>query len=327
MILLEPAQVCPLVMDYRLELLNSSDFENLVNTICQDLLGMGVVTFSPGKDGGRDGKFTGTAQKFPSTEDKWNGKFIIQAKHTLSSIASCSDKDFETDIIDKEIPKLIKLKSNSEIDHYLLFTNRKYSGVKGEELLQKIITQTSITNAIIIGKGHINNHYLNPHKDIVRLYELDKLHIPFDFSNDEIRNIIVELKAQLHIIEANLRADVSRLKYDYDKIELTEKNRKNDLSEGYYQNEILNRSLMDFDKIQSFLDDPINDEIKEQYYDLASELSQIITIKRDDFRGFEEIFLFIYKYVNDGNSILKGIKRHVSTLLHYMYFECLIGKK
>src|SRR5690349_12565458 len=119
-------------MDYRLELLNSSVFENLVNTICQKLLGMGVISFAPGKDGGRDGKFNGVAQKYPSEADRWNGKFIIQSKHTLNPIASCSQKDFETEIIDQEIPKLIKLKSNDEIDHYLLFTNRKYSGVKGE---------------------------------------------------------------------------------------------------------------------------------------------------------------------------------------------------
>ncbi|PKO97408.1 MAG: hypothetical protein CVU12_00025 [Bacteroidetes bacterium HGW-Bacteroidetes-7] len=67
-------------MNYRLENNNPADFERLVNSICQKISGTGVVEFSPGKDGGRDGKFTGTAQNFPSTKDSWSGKFIIRAK-------------------------------------------------------------------------------------------------------------------------------------------------------------------------------------------------------------------------------------------------------
>ena len=53
-------------MDYRLELLSEDKFENLINKVCQEILGAGVIAFSKGKDGGRDGKFTGTATKFPS---------------------------------------------------------------------------------------------------------------------------------------------------------------------------------------------------------------------------------------------------------------------
>ena len=70
-------------MDYHLYNLNPAEFENLVNTICQEILGTGVVTFSEGKDGGRDGKFTGTAQAYPSLNKPWSGKFIIQAKQLL----------------------------------------------------------------------------------------------------------------------------------------------------------------------------------------------------------------------------------------------------
>jgi hypothetical protein len=59
--------------------------------ICQEILGCGLIEFSKGKDGGRDGKFIGTANQFPSEKDTWNGKFIIQAKHTENAIATCSD--------------------------------------------------------------------------------------------------------------------------------------------------------------------------------------------------------------------------------------------
>ena len=75
-------------MDYRLEMLSEDIFERLVNRICQNILGMGVITFAKGKDGGRDGRFTGKAEKFLSSGETWTGKFIIQAKHTNNPIAS-----------------------------------------------------------------------------------------------------------------------------------------------------------------------------------------------------------------------------------------------
>src|SRR5690606_27840310 len=106
-------------------------FEKLVNTICQKILGTGVISFSQGKDGGRDGVFTGTATDYPSHTQPWQGKFIIQAKHSASSVASCSDAGFQRTIADEFI-KLKKLRKSGDADCYLLFTNRKYSGGLGE---------------------------------------------------------------------------------------------------------------------------------------------------------------------------------------------------
>jgi hypothetical protein len=312
-------------MDYRLELLDDSTFEDLVNTICQKILGTGVISFSPGKDGGRDGKFIGTAQSFPDNINPWSGKFIIQAKWSGDPYASCSDSDFEK-IVKDEILKIKKLKDTGDIDYYLLFTNRKYTGVKGEQLLKKIVAETGVENSVIIGKETINNN-LNQHKEIVRLYRLDLHHIPFDFSDEEIKNIILAFKQQLPSIENDIKAEVDRIKHDFAFIDKKEKNKKNRLGEEYFQNEIAAKSLMDFEKIERFLALPQNEELKDYYFDVVSELSNLITIKRDNFDAFEEIFLFIYKMVCDGSNELKGTKRHVTTLLHYMYFECLIGIK
>jgi hypothetical protein len=100
------------------------EFEDLVSHICVQILGTGTVIFAPGKDGGRDGTFSGTAQRFPSTKSPFAGKFVIQAKHTASPVASCSDTEFSS-IIDGEVPKLIKLVESSELEHYFIFTNRK----------------------------------------------------------------------------------------------------------------------------------------------------------------------------------------------------------
>ena len=84
---------------------------------------------------------------------------------------------------------------------------------------------------------------------------------------------------------------------------------------------------MEFDKMEKFLSNPANSDLKDFYYDTAHELNQIIRIKRDNFNLFEEIFVHIYKIICDGSNNLKGAKRHVTTFLHYMYAECLIGVK
>ncbi|GAO31142.1 ABC-three component system protein [Geofilum rubicundum] len=313
-------------MDYRLENINDADFERLVNAICQRILGTGVIEFSPGKDGGRDGKFIGIAQNYPSTNDCWKGKFIIQAKHTENYLASCSDKEFGK-IIDDEIIKIKKLKANGEIDNYLLFTNRKYSGVKGERLLNLITKETGIENCAIIGKETINNQYLNSNKDIVKQFKLDITHIQFDFSDEEIKDIILAFKSQLPGIKTEIKVEVDKLKQDFTIIDKKEKNKKNSLSEEYFNQFIVSESLMDFDKIEKFLYNPLNENLKDYYFDTAYELNQLISLKRDDFDLFEEIFVFIYKLICDGSTPLKGSKRHVMVFLHYMYYECLIGKK
>ena len=69
-------------MKYPLNELSSGEFENVVSSICEEILGTGTFIFSEGKDGGRDAKFTGRANYFPSKALPWEGKFIIQAKHT-----------------------------------------------------------------------------------------------------------------------------------------------------------------------------------------------------------------------------------------------------
>jgi hypothetical protein len=312
-------------MDYRLELIDNNTFEDLVNTICQKILGTGVISFSPGSDGGRDGKFTGTAKNYPSTAEPWSGKFVIQAKWTSNPNASCSEKNFEK-IVNDEIPKIKKIKGSGDIDCYLLFTNRKYTGVKGEKLLKKIVAETGIENTSIIGKETINR-FLNQHKEIVRQYKLDLHHIPFDFSDEEIKDIILVFKEQLPLIENDIEAEVDRIKHDFTFIDKKEKNKKNRLGEEYFQNEIASKSLMDFEKIERFLAMPQNEEIKNYYFDVVSELSNQITIKRNNFDAFEEIFSFIYDMVCIGNQELKGKKRHFWTFLHYMYFNCEIGIK
>lgn len=191
-------------MDYRLDLLDDNKFEKLVVRICNEILGIGTISFAVGKDGGRDGKFTGTANSFPSIKQPWSGKFIIQAKHTANPIASCSDNEFRNLILKTEVPKIIKLKEAKEIDRYLIFTNRKYSGVSGEALLKEIKDLSGLEDVVILGKETINESYISSNRTIIKAFSLDTHHIPFDFSDEEIKEVIISFKFQLKKIKTEL---------------------------------------------------------------------------------------------------------------------------
>jgi len=103
-------------MKYPLEHLTATEFENLTALICSEILGTGTVVFSVGKDGGKDARFKGKANNFPSQSEPWNGKVIIQAKHTQRQNASCSDSDFQTILKTSVLPSINKLKNSNEID-------------------------------------------------------------------------------------------------------------------------------------------------------------------------------------------------------------------
>ena len=136
-------------MRYPLYDLNCDDFESLVILICTHILGAAIIPFSKGKDGGKDGKFIGQANKIPSESSPWKGKIIIQAKHTTKINASCSEASFNNIIKNEVITAINSLKSNDEIDFYILFTNRSLSGVQDSVIAKMIHDETGIPTILV----------------------------------------------------------------------------------------------------------------------------------------------------------------------------------
>lgn len=81
-------------MKYAYEDLSPNQYEILVTLVCSRLLGIAVQGFATGRDGGRDAKFVGTAEIFPSKPFPWAGTTIIQAKHTNGYNKHFSEADF-----------------------------------------------------------------------------------------------------------------------------------------------------------------------------------------------------------------------------------------
>lgn len=294
--------------------MDDKEFQKLVNLICQKILGMGTITFSDGKDGGKDGKFTGKANKFPSEVSPWDGKFIIQAKHTTKPIASCSDSDFETQF-KKELPKIKELKKNNEIDYYLIFTNRKLAG-KQDSKIEKIDVEN-----YVFGNETIQL-WLQQYPDIVKMMELNKLLMPLEIYEKDLQEIVIAFS-----VAKTSNKELKGIQDDLTRIPIEQKNKLNKLGKDYYD-DVLKQSYSEFKMIESFLEDPKNDKYKEKYDNTTRDIQEEITIKRDDYFAFEEILNHLYKLMLDTNDEkLKNKRNFIRVFLHYMYVNCEIGKK
>lgn len=306
-------------MRYPLYNMNCDDFENMIVLICNHILGTSTMPFAKGKDGGKDGKFEGTANCIPSETKPWTGKIIIQAKHTIKIDASCSDSDFNS-ILDKEvIPSVKKLAAINEINYYLLFTNRKLTGLQDSKIGSLIEAETGIP-ALIFAEEKIQQ-LLQMYPDVVSSAKLNQLLLPFDFDESDLRDVIIALNE--NIKQGIPVSDSNQFAYPG----LEKKNELNQLGKAYFDG-VLKASIDDFAKIRAFLLDPINTDIAEQYEDAANELNAKITLYRDQFYEFEKILENCYDNVVGKNfETLKTKKRLVRVLLHYMYSNCDIGKK
>ena len=303
-------------MKYPLEdLASDKEFENLVALICERILGMGTNIFSVGKDGGKDGKFYGKANKFPSETNPWEGKIIIQAKHTKRPNASCSDSDFTTILKNDVIPSIKKLIKNDEIDFYLLFTNRKLSGIQDKKIEDLLDAENLVENRVI-GSERIDL-WLKEYPEIAKILKLNRLLLPLEFDETDLKDI-VEAFSELDI----KKGDLPDIPEDRN---IDRKNEINKLSKAYFD-DVIKKNMPYFEQIQQFLSNPINKELLQKYENTIDDINEEITIHREEYDKFEMILNYLFKLVLGRFPELNDRRSLVRVFIHYMYYNCDIGK-
>lgn len=305
--------------DYQLYSLSKEGFENLVYHICKILLGDGTVNFAEGRDGGRDAKFIGKANKFPSMQQPWEGKFIIQAKGGGTSEGLCSNGIFKREIENKEIPRIKKLVNNGEIDNYLIFTSRKLGGDSEFAIVNKIKQETALTNVWLGGREFLTEE-ITKNPEVIAICDLPRFISPIKIHPQEMKSVIEGFEKCEEEISERIKTFTKR---EYIKKE--DKNKLNNLSKNYFEY-IKENSLSSFKKIDEFLGDMKNRDMKKAYLNIADEIQSKITIKRDEFDKFEEIFEEIYDIVLTKCPELNKSQRLVNVFLHHMYWNCKIGR-
>ncbi|RPH34074.1 MAG: hypothetical protein EHM93_02630 [Bacteroidales bacterium] len=306
------------------ENLTDEEFEALVIRIGKEILGIGCKTFSIGKDGAKDSWFTGTANYFPSNAAPWTGTFNLQAKHTKVHNASCSDNDFsvnQTSVLVKEINRLNEVRKNTPFDNYIIFTNRKLSGGAHPTIVKMLQDGIGIQNAEIIGREQIDT-YLTDYPYIAYQFGLYKFNAPLRFYEKELRDVIIVFSEQSHAISTEAKSYIT----SFTVIDKVKKNELNNLSQEYFEF-LKSHSLQYFEEIEKFLRDPKNEAFTRMYSNTVSDLQESITVERNRFNEFEHIIKHLVDYtVGNNEEKLKDLRKIVRVFIHFMYFNCDIGK-
>lgn len=314
-------------MKYAYEDLSSEQFEKLIILICQKLLGISVQGFTAGADGGRDAKFVGTAELHPSKAAPWTGTVIIQAKHTNGYNKSFSEADFHSNTsksttIAKEIPRIINLRNRNNLDHYMIFANRRLTGNTESDIRTYISVKCNIPESSLYLCGlEQMEMFLKHFPDIPMLADLDPVDSPLILSPDDLAEIVEALARQRDVIN-DILDDPPTPRVPYEK-----KNELNNMSEQYAK-EQRKRYLKDTAQIRTFLSAPENNELLQLYESVVDEFQLKIVAKRRDYQSFDDVMEYLIELLFNRDPVLRQIKHKKLTrvMFFYMYWNCDIGE-
>lgn len=247
-------------MKFAYEDLSDDQFEGLIVLLCQHLLGISTQGFAKGPDGGRDAKFVGTAELYPSKVAPWVGTVIIQAKHTNGCNRSFSESDFfstssSKTVISEEIPRIKKLRDAKQLDHYMLFANRRLTGNAETKIREHIADRCglSVESICLCGLEQLE-WWLKQFPKVPQMANLDMIDSPLIVSPDDLAEVV---QALAHGIESlkdfpNKPPDI-RVTYE-------QKNALNNMTEEYAK-ELRRKYLKETSQIHIFLAAPENIEL------------------------------------------------------------------
>ncbi|RIV79183.1 ABC-three component system protein [Pelagerythrobacter aerophilus] len=314
-------------MKFAYEDLSEDQFEKLIVLLCQRLLGMSVKGFAKGPDGGRDAKFVGTAELHPSTAAPWTGTVIVQAKHTNGYNRHFGEADFyspksKDTVIGKEVPRIAKLRTEKQLDHYMLFANRRLAGNADQNITQHIAKKCGLPEGSIYLCGlEALELFMKQFPEVPGLAELDPLDSPLIVSPDELAVVVQAIASNEADLSAVLDAPpAERTSYDT-------KNALNNMSADYAA-ALRKRYLKDTAQIRTFLAAPENLEILKSYEATAEEFQMKIISKRKEFQNFDTVMEYLLDLLFHRDPILrqKQHKRLTRAVLFYMYWNCDIGE-
>jgi hypothetical protein len=226
------------------------------------------------------------------------------------------------------LPKIEELVKQGKLDNYLVFTNRKLTSQQDMSIKDTITSYLSgkklpKINCQVFGSEKIQL-WLKSFPEITKTLNLNKLLIPLNFYEDDIRQTIITFASSDSKYD---NEKIQSIQERYLKLPIEEKNNFNNLSADYFR-EVLRNSYTYFGKISIFLQDPVNSEYKEKYFNTINDIQEKITIKRSDYGCFDDILSYLYdKILDETNTQLLAHRRYIRIFLHFMYAECDIGKK
>lgn len=164
--------------------------------------------------------------------------------------------------------------------------------------------------------------YLTDYPDIAFQFGLYKFIAPLRFYEKELRDVIIVFSNEIKAISTEAKSYIK----SFTVIDKEKKNELNNLSKDYFEF-IKSHSLQYFEEIEKFLRDPKNESYMRMYSNTVSDLQDIIIIERNRFTEFEHIIKHLVDFIVTNNEDkLKDLRKIVRVFIHFMYFNCDIGK-
>ncbi|OGB29248.1 MAG: hypothetical protein A3F78_08450 [Burkholderiales bacterium RIFCSPLOWO2_12_FULL_61_40] len=314
-------------MKFAYEDLSDGQFETLIVFVCQHLLGASVKGFAKGPDGGRDAKFVGTAELHPSKAAPWVGTTIVQAKHTNGYNRNFSEPDFfsaksSNTVLGKEIPRIKKLRDSKQLDHYMLFANRRLAGNADNEIGEYLAAQCGIpaSSIYLCGLEQLEV-WLKTFPDVAGKADLDPVDSPLIVSPDDLAEVVQALARQKDEVSA-LLDDPPTTRVTYER-----KNALNNMSAEYARAQ-RKKYLKETVQIRAFLAAPENLELLRMYESVVDEFQLRIIAKRKDNQSFDDVMEYLVDQLFNRDPVLRqhAHKRLTRAVLFYMYWNCDIGE-
>jgi hypothetical protein len=273
-----------------------------------------------------EGEFVGQADLYPSKSNPWVGTTIIQAKHTNGYNKHFSEADFysedsDSNVLDKEILRIRKLRETKQLDHYMLFANRRLAGNAESEIRTYISKQCNVPESSICLCGVEQlEMWLKTFPKVAERADLDMVDSPLVVSPDDLSDVVYALadhKKTGMITEDDPPAP---------RIPYADKNEINNMS-AEYADTLRKRYLKETAQVQYFLSAPENHELMQLYENIVDEFQLKVIAKRKDYQNFDSVMNHLVDLLFARDPVLRKHKRLTRVMLFYMYWNCDIGSE
>lgn len=225
-------------------------------------------------------------------------------------------------MLGKEIPRIKNLCEAKQLDHYMLFANRRLAGNAETEIREYISSQCSIPSSSIYLCGLEQLEiWLRRFPDVAIEADLDPVDSPLIVSPDDLAEVVQALARQIDSLTTQLD-DPPTVRVTYE-----QKNSLNNMSADYARAQ-RKKYLKETAQIQAFLAAPENLDLLRIYESVVDEFQLKIIAKRKNYQSFDDVMEYLMDLLLKRDPILRQLahKRLTRAVLFYMYWNCDIGE-
>ena len=240
----------------------------------------------------------------------------------VQGFAKGPDGGRDAKFVGKEVPRIKKLRDAKQLDHYMLFANRRLTGNSETEIRDHIAAECGVpaSSIYLCGLEQLEL-WLKRFPEVAQEANLDAVDSPLIVSPDDLAEVVQALARQKDGLTA-LLDDPPTVRVTYE-----EKNTLNNMTAAYAK-EQRRKYLKETAQIRTFLAAPENIELLRMYESVVDEFQLKILAKRKDYQTFDEIMEYLVDLLFNRDPVLRqhAHKRLTRAILFYMYWNCDIGE-